>query len=128
MARRRGLKVEGFSIGYGPKIFGWRRHGVDYGWRLIPAGGFVALPQLVSAEVLEGQSRTQENLPAVSPGSKILVAVTGPVMNAVFAFVLATALYFLGLPVRANPAIIGGVQPGSAEATLGIRPGPASWS
>jgi len=44
VARRCGLRVEGFSIGFGPKLFGWNRNGVDYAWRLIPAGGFVALP------------------------------------------------------------------------------------
>jgi len=123
VARWRGLKVEGFSIGFGPKLFGWSRHGVTYALRLIPAGGFVALPQLASSEALEGQSQTAERLPPVSPGSKILVALAGPVMNLVFAFLIATAIYFLGLPVRINPAIIGAVPPDSLEADLGIRAG-----
>ncbi len=123
MARRLGLKVEGFSIGFGPKLFGWKRNGVDYAWRLIPAGGFVALPQMATSEALEGKSLSTETPGPARPGSKILVALTGPVMNAVFAFVLATVIYFVGLPVRVNPAIIGGVEPGSAEAKLGIQAG-----
>ncbi|HEV2393740.1 MAG TPA: RIP metalloprotease RseP [Verrucomicrobiae bacterium] len=123
VARRRGLKVEGFSIGFGPKLFGWRRDGVNYAWRLIPAGGFVELPQMLTSEMIEGKSETSEKLPNVSPWSKIVVALAGPVMNGVFAFVLATAIYFVGLPVRVNPAIIGGVEAGSPEARLGIRPG-----
>jgi regulator of sigma E protease len=44
-------------------------------------------------------------------------------MNMVFAFVLATILYFVGLPVLVNPSVIGYIEPGSAEATLGIQPG-----
>ncbi|HVV70861.1 MAG TPA: PDZ domain-containing protein, partial [Verrucomicrobiae bacterium] len=44
-------------------------------------------------------------------------------MNTAFAFALATAIYFLGLPVRINPAIVGGVRPGSPEADSGIRAG-----
>ena len=33
MARRRGLKVEAFAIGFGPKILGWNRDGIEYSWR-----------------------------------------------------------------------------------------------
>jgi regulator of sigma E protease len=123
MARRRGLKVDGFSIGFGPKLLGWRSGGVDCALRLIPAGGFVALPQMVTSTALEGKSQAAESLPPISPASKILVALAGPVMNGLFACVIATAIYFLGLPVLVNPAIIGGVEPGSPEEKLGIRPG-----
>ena len=123
VARRFGLKVDRFSIGFGPRLFGWTRNGVEYAWRLIPAGGFVALPQMVSSEALEGGSQSKESLPPISPFSKILVALAGPAMNLVFAFVLGTWIYLVGLPVRVNPAIIGGVEPGSAEANLGIRAG-----
>jgi regulator of sigma E protease len=123
VARRRGLKVNGFSIGFGPKLFGWRRGGVDYAWRLIPAGGFVALPQMVSSTALEGKTEGAEQLPPVSAGSKMLVACAGPVMNVLFAFLVATVIYFVGLPVPVDPPIIGDVAPGSAEARLGLRPG-----
>ena len=123
MARRRGLRVDGFSIGFGPKIVGWRRGGIDYALRWIPAGGFVALPQMVTSAALEGKSQAAEPLPAIGPASKILVALAGPVMNLVFACFIASAIYFLGLPVLVNPAIIGGVEPGSPEEKLGIRPG-----
>lgn len=123
MARRCGLKVEGFSIGFGPKLFGWTRSGIQYAWRLIPAGGFVALPQMVTSQVIEGESKAKEPLPPVSPRSKILVAVAGPMMNVLFAFFLATGIYFLGLPILVNPAIIGSVEPGSQEAKLGLHAG-----
>src|SRR4051812_7272452 len=55
MALRRGLKVEAFAIGFGPKIFSWRKNGIDYAWRWIPAGGFVRIPQMVTSEALEGK-------------------------------------------------------------------------
>ncbi len=44
-------------------------------------------------------------------------------MNVVFAFGLATCIYFVGLPILVNPAVIAGVEPGSPEAKLGIRAG-----
>ena len=122
MARRRGLKVEAFAIGFGPKIFGWTKDGIDYSWRLIPAGGYVKLPQMVTSDALEGtRTDSDKQLPPPSPLSKILVAFAGPFMNVVFAFVIATVIYFVGLPVTINPSIIGFVDPKSPEAQMGIQ-------
>lgn len=122
VARKRGLKVEAFAIGFGPKIFSWMRDGVEWSWRWIPAGGFVKLPQMITSEALEGDNKG-EPLPPASPLSKILVAFAGPLMNVVFAFVLATVIYFVGLPMLVNPSVVGYVNPDSAEGKLGIREG-----
>ena len=124
MARRRGLKIEGFSIGFGPKIFSWMHDGVEWSWRWIPAGGFVKLPQMVTSEALEGKAgEEEEKLPPVSPWSKILVAVAGPAMNVIFGIVIACLLWWTGIPVLVSPPIIGHVEPDSPEARLGIQPG-----
>lgn len=122
VARKRGLKVEAFAIGFGPKIFSWMRDGVEWSWRWIPAGGFVKLPQMITSEALEGDNKG-EPLPPASPLSKILVAFAGPLMNVVFAFVLATIIYFVGLPLLVNPSVVGYVNPDSPEGKLGIREG-----
>jgi regulator of sigma E protease len=114
--------VEGFSIGFGPKIVSWPRNGIEYAWRWIPAGGFVKLPQMVTSEALEGKE-SGEPVPPASPWSKILVAFAGPAMNCVLAFVIATVIYFVGLPIPVNPAIVGHVDPGSPEAAAGLKPG-----
>ena len=124
MALRRGLKIEGFSIGFGPKIVSWMRDGVEWSWRWIPAGGFVKLPQMVTSDALEGKAdEPAEQLPAVSPWSKILVAFSGPMMNVVFGIFIAFVLWGVGIPVEINPPIIGYVDPASPEAKLGIQPG-----
>ena len=124
MARRRGMKIEEFAIGWGPKIFGWTRDGIAYTWRWIPAGGFVKLPQMLTSEALEGgRSESEEPLPPASPWSRILVAFAGPFMNVVFAFAIATVVYYVGLPIPVNPSIIGYVEPGSPEAKQGIQEG-----
>src|SRR5436190_7891018 len=122
VARLCGMKVLEFAIGFGPKVFGWTRDGIAYTWRAIPAGGFVKLPQMVTAETLEGKAG-EESLPPASAGSKILVAVAGPLMNVVFAFVIAVVLYFVGLPIAVNPPIIGHVDEKSEEHKLGLREG-----
>src|SRR6266581_6428308 len=124
MARRRGMKVEAFAIGFGPKIYSWVRDGIEYSWRWIPAGGFVKLPQMITSEALEGESSSGgEKVPPAPPLSKILVAVAGPLMNVLFGFAIAALLYFVGLPVAVNPSIIGHVEPGSDEDNKGIREG-----
>ena len=97
MALRRGLKIEGFSIGFGPKIMSWMRDGVEWSWRWIPAGGFVKLPQMVTSDALEGKAdQPADQLPAASPWSKILVAVSGPMMNVFFGIALAFLLWGVG--------------------------------
>ena len=122
VARLCGMKVVEFAIGFGPKIFGRRRNGIDYSWRWIPAGGYVKLPQMITSEALEGKG-DEEQVPPAPPLSKIMVAFAGPMMNVIFAFVIATVIYFVGLPVLVNPSFIGKMDPDSAEYKMGIREG-----
>ncbi len=122
VALRRKLKVEEFAIGFGPKLFSWRaKNGVLWSIRGIPAGGFVKLPQMITSEAIEG--KPEEELPPITPLSKILVSVAGPFMNVVFAFAIATFIYIVGLPQPVNPSIVGYVDPKSDEAKLGIKEG-----
>ena len=122
MARLRRMVVLGFSIGFGPKVFGWiDRHGVEWAVRWIPAGGFVKLPQMLTSETIEGAA--DPAVPPASPISRIWVALAGPAMNIFFALAIASVIWLVGLPVPVNPPIIGYVEPDSAEARLGIREG-----
>lgn len=121
MARRRGLKVEGFSIGFGPKIFSWMVDGIEWSVRWIPAGGFVKLPQMITSEALEGKGAGE--IPPASPFSRILVAAAGPAMNVVFAFGIACVIWVIGLPMLVNPPVIGRVDPKSPEGIAGLLGG-----
>lgn len=120
----RRMKVEAFAVGFGPRLWSCVRNGIEYSIRWIPAGGFVRLPQMITSEALEGGARPDAPpVPPASPWSKILVAFAGPAMNVVFAFVIAVYIYVVGLPIAVNPAVVGPVDPTSAEYKLGIRPG-----
>ena len=56
MAKKRGVKVDRFSIGFGPAIFKWTgKDGVEYRLSWLPLGGYVALPQLADMRGLEGE-------------------------------------------------------------------------
>jgi regulator of sigma E protease len=125
VAKRRGMKIERFSIGFGPKIFGWTgKDGVDYRVSWIPFGGYVALPQMAPMEALEGktQSKPEEISPA-PPSSKIYVSFAGPIMNILFALLLAAILWRMGMPMPSNSTVIGWVEPNSPEELAGIQPG-----
>ena len=105
-ARRRGLKIERFSIGFGPRLFGWTgKDGVDYRVSVIPLGGYVALPQLADMEGIEGEgSEEAEKLPPISYADKMIVSVMGAVFNVIFAFALACVLWVTGMPVAEGSA------------------------
>jgi regulator of sigma E protease len=122
VARRRGLVVQEFAIGFGPRLFGWTdREGVTWSLRALPLGGFVKLPQMVTSEALEGAAAP--GVPPASPWSRILVSFAGPVMNVVFAFAIGAIIWRVGLPVALNHTFIGYVDPKSPEAASGIGEG-----
>ena len=98
-ARRRGVKVTRFSIGFGPAI--WSRtakDGVEYRLSWIPLGGYVALPQLADLTAIEGESEQTEPLPPISYGTRMIVFAAGAFFNILFAFGLATVLWVAGQP------------------------------
>ena len=104
-ARRRGVKVTRFSIGFGPAI--WSRKaadGVEYRLAWIPLGGYVALPQLADLAAIEGESETTEPLPPLSYSTRLIVFAAGAFFNILFAFLLATILWVAGQPTSEDLA------------------------
>jgi regulator of sigma E protease len=128
-ARRRGLRVDRFSIGFGPRIFGWHRDGVDYRVSLLPFGGYVSLPQLADMGRVEGgdEREPSEELPPISFSDKVIVAVMGPVANILFALVLATLLWGMGREVErgTEDTLIGAVRTQLTISDGTVVPGPA---
>ncbi|MEI6465137.1 MAG: RIP metalloprotease RseP [Verrucomicrobiota bacterium] len=99
-ARRRGVAVERFSIGFGPSIWKWRaKDGVEYRVSWVPLGGYVLLPQLADLGAVEGQSSLDPaKLPPVGYATKMIVFVAGAVFNVLFAFLLACVVWIIGQP------------------------------
>ena len=139
VALKRGLKVEEFAIGFGPIIWSKTHEGILYSIRAIPAGGFVKLPQMLTSEAIEGKPEGPadedseksegeppepvEGLPPVSPLSKILVAFAGPLMNVIFAILIAVFIWLVGIPRPINEPVVGYVGEKSKEYKIGARPG-----
>jgi len=118
LARYNGLKVERFSIGFGPAIWSHRaKDGVEYRLSWFPLGGYVLLPQLADLGAIEGKSDynavTSPALPPVAYGAKMIVFVAGATFNVLFAFFLGCIVSAVGVPEPADqfaPTAIGAVS------------------
>lgn len=98
-ARWRGLKVEKFYVWFGKPLWKKRINGVEYGLGSIPAGGYVALPQMAPMEAIEGRSEfSREKLPPIKPLDKIIVAFAGPLFSFLLAVFFAGLVWFFGKP------------------------------
>src|SRR6516162_5193780 len=98
-AKWRGLKIDRFAIWFGKPIWKRKIRGVEYALGWIPAGGYVALPQMATMEAIEGKSDTPvEQLPNVSPLDKIIVAFAGPLFSFLLAVIFAVVVWQVGKP------------------------------
>ena len=126
-AKWRGLKVDRFAIWFGKPIWKKKINGVEYALGWIPAGGYVALPQMATMEAIEGrpEDAPTEPLPNVSPLDKIIVAVAGPLFSFGLAIAFAFIVWGVGRPINTddNSTIIGFVDPAGPAAAAGLRPG-----
>ena len=125
-AKWRGLKVEKFAIWFGKPLWSKTIGGVEYRLGSIPAGGFVAIPQLAPMEALEGETDEKgEDLPPARPLDKAIVALAGPVASLALAFVIACVVWQVGRPVSEAETtnVIGYVLEGGPAAKAGLQPG-----
>jgi regulator of sigma E protease len=131
-ARYFDVRVEAFSFGFGPRLFGFRRGETDFRVSLIPFGGYVKM----TGEQSEHDDATPHAIPAptADPRSflakprwqRMIIAFAGPAMNILLALVLLTGLFHYRFPkiVGADgPAVVGHVAKDSVAAKAGILPG-----
>jgi regulator of sigma E protease len=126
VARRNGVRVETFSIGFGPELFGRNdRHGTRWKFSAIPLGGYVKMlgdADATSATVDVKHVRDPESFPAKSVWQRMAIVFAGPAANFVFAILVLAALFvFSGQPF--TPPEVGAVQEGSPAAAAGLEPG-----
>jgi regulator of sigma E protease len=126
-AKWRGLKVDRFAIWFGKPIWKKKINGVEYALGWIPAGGYVALPQMATMEAIEGKpdDAAIEPLPNVSPLDKIIVAFAGPLFSFALAFVFAVIVWGVGRPINGtdNSTTVGWVEQNGPAWKAGLRPG-----
>jgi regulator of sigma E protease len=128
VARRCGVRVEVFSIGFGPEIFGYTaKSGTRWKFSAIPFGGYVRMFGERAPEDEEDARPLSKEEEAVSffakpLGQRAWIVFAGPLANFIFAIIaLATLFVFLGQPY--TPADVGKVVAGSAAEKAGLQPG-----
>ena len=131
VALKLGLRVERFSIGFGPAIWKKTWKGVEYRISWIPLGGYVSIPDVdpEGTKAIEGSETDKDSSFAdkaekISPWKEIAVAVAGPGMNIVLAVVLAFLLSAIpSVRFGELPATITKANPGGPAEKAGIRSG-----
>ncbi len=113
-----GIAVETFSIGFGPRIFGFTHKGTEYRLSWVPLGGYVkfagAHPSEEVPPGLAGRAFLKTSL-----GKRAATVVAGPAANFVLAICVYAVLGMGGIPHP--PALIGDVIEGSAAERAGIK-------
>src|SRR5512138_882787 len=120
MAKRSGVGVLKFSLGFGPKIIGKRIGETEYLLSLIPLGGYVKLLGESPEDGLSADDakRSFLNQPVLK---RIGIVAAGPLFNILLALLIFTVVNMIGLPVLTTE--IGGLQSGSAAQEAGLREG-----
>jgi len=93
LARRFGVKVEEFGIGFPPRIFSFKKNEVIYSINAIPFGGFVKIVEHNGSDSFSSKSL----------GKRTLILLAGVVNNILIAFLLFTILFSVGMPTFALP-------------------------
>ena len=133
VAKLCGVRVEAFSFGFGPRLFGIKYGETDYKVCLFPVGGFVKMTGESPEQNLETPGSGME-AQADDPGSflahprwqRMLIGVAGPVANFILAFALMVFYYgwINEVPsVQVKTTTVEWVTPGSAAAQAGFQPG-----
>jgi regulator of sigma E protease len=125
-ARWRGLQIDKFGVWFGKPLWKKTIKGVEFSLGCIPAGGFVLLPQMAPMEAVEGKAtNVRENLPAIKPLDKIIVAFAGPLFSFLLAVLFALIVWAVGRPASEadTTTTIGYLVPNEPAAKAGFQVG-----
>ena len=123
MARRNGVRVLTFSLGFGPKLLSFRRGDTEYAISAIPLGGYV---KMAGENPEDARTGAPDEFLSKSKWQRFQVLIMGPVMNIVLALVVMTFVLYQGADepaFEAQPMVVGTVAPDSVAAKTGIQPG-----
>ncbi len=122
-AKKQGIGVEKFSIGFGPKLFGWTRGETTYMVSALPFGGYVKLHGEDPADSDASDPRSYAARPVLH---RIAVVFAGPFMNLVLALLLMPLVFLIGRMEPAfldqKPVVIGILENSPAE-KIGLKKG-----
>jgi regulator of sigma E protease len=116
------VKVEAFSFGFGPRLFGFRKGETDFRFSLILLGGYV---KMAGEQIGEEGAADPRSLLAKPRWQRMIIAFAGPAMNIILSVGILTGLFMIHyekVPLQNSP-VVGYVIPDSAAAKAGIQEG-----
>jgi len=121
-ARLFDVKVETFSFGFGPRLFGFRKGETDFRFSAILFGGYV---RMAGEQAGEEATSDPRSLLAKPRWQRVIIAFAGPAINVLLAVVLLAGLYMVEFPKVPNPhsPLVGYIAPDGAAAQAGIKEG-----
>ena len=122
-ARRIGVRVLVFSIGFGPKLLKVRRGDTEYCVSAIPLGGYV---RMAGENTEDRRTGAPDEFLSKTKWERFQVLIMGPAMNIVLAVVVMTFVLYQGVDMplyESEPPVVGTVAEGSAADQVGIRVG-----
>jgi len=120
-AKKAGIGVKEFAIGFGPKLFGFKKDETEYNIRLLPIAGYVDLMGMDQEE--DPPPPPDKAFYAKSPKIRFIVLFAGAFMNILLAFFIYFFVFvFTGVP-ETLPPVIGSLEKGKAAAKSGLLPG-----
>ncbi len=124
VAKLRGIRVEAFSIGFPPKIWGFKKGETEYRISLILVGGYVKLAGMEFEDGIDPRS-VKDGYHTSSIATRLAVCASGPLMNLLSAFLIYCAIYLHGFPspVSLASTVIGSVLEHSPAERAGLKPG-----
>ncbi|HIF02638.1 MAG TPA: RIP metalloprotease RseP [Nitrospinaceae bacterium] len=116
-AKKCGVIVEKFSIGFGKKLFGITSRGTEFIIAAIPLGGYVKM----KGEELGEETSEEGSFSAAPPQHRLLIAFAGPAFNILFALAIYVFVYMIG--VETIGPVIGTVKENSPALEAGLQTG-----
>ena len=132
VARLFGVRVDVFSIGFGPRLFGWKRGATDYRVSAIPLGGYVRMAgqdpsEIDSSDQAARPTGAPDELMSKKRWQRALISLAGPVVNLIMPIVLLGGFFAIrGFPYPAyldNPIVLSDLPKESPLAKAGISDG-----
>lgn len=114
-AKKLGVRVERFSVGFGPKLFSWLFRGTEFLICLIPLGGYVKMAGDERAQC----KGTKDEFYSQAPGHRALIVLNGPVVNFISAYACLVLVFMIGYPDLSNK--IGKVLEGYPAQEAGLK-------
>lgn len=121
VARWCGVRVEVFSLGFGKKIFSFKRGDTTYCVSLIPLGGYVKMFGEQGSEEIKSEEDKKVSYSHKTPWQRIAIVLAGPLMNFFFAIFIFALISEIGEQTRAP--VIADVLSGSPAAQMGLKAG-----